>query len=86
MSAQCTASDNGFILRGIEGYPYDVVLEKAHPGWSATPTGESAPDVRDSALTRTRAVERLLRHLLVEEVQLANAMTDVDLALGVCPE
>ena len=86
MSAVCTASEDGFILRGIEGYPYDVSLQKARPGWSAIPTGESAPAVRDSALTRTRAAERLIRQLVTDEVQLAAVMTDVDRALDACPE
>jgi len=86
MSVKCTKSENGFTLEGIEGYPFDVLLEKAHPGWSATPIGESAPDLRDSALTRTRAAERLLRHIVVNEVQLSNIMTEVDLALAACPE
>ncbi len=86
MSVQCTVSENGFILRGIEGYPHDVVLERANPGWSATPKVESGPATRDSALTRTRAVERLLRHSLTDEVQLAAIMADVDRALDACPE
>ena len=32
MSVECAAFENGFILRGIEGYLYDVVLERANPG------------------------------------------------------
>ncbi len=86
MSVECVASENGFILRGIEGYPYDVVLESANPGWSARPTVESGLATRDSALTRTRAVERLLRQSLVDEVQLAAIMVDVDRALDACPK
>ncbi len=86
MSVECTASENGFILQGIEGYPYDVVVERANPGWSARPTDESGPATRDSALTRTRAVERLLRHSLVDEVQLAAIMAPVERALDACPE
>ena len=86
MSVECTKSENGFLLRGIEGYPYDLVLEWANPGWSARPIAESGPATRDSALTRTRAVERLLRHLVVDEVQLAAIMVDVDRALDACPE
>ncbi len=86
MSAECKKSESGFILQGIEGYPYDVAVEWANPGWSARPTDESGPATRDSALTRTRAVERLLRHSLVDEVQLAAIMADVDRALDACPE
>ncbi len=86
MSVECVASENGFILRGIEGYPYDVVVEPAHPGWSARVTDESGLATRDSALTRTRAVERLLRHTVVDEVQLAAIMVDVDRALDACPK
>ena len=86
MSVQCTASENGFVLRGIEGYPSDVVLETANPGWSATATPESGPATRDSALTRARAVERLLRHSMQDEAQLAAIMADVDQALAACPE
>ena len=86
MSVTCTASESGFILRGIEGYPNDVIVEWANPGWSARPDAEADPATRDSALTRTRAVERLLRHLLVNEAQLAAVMVEVDLALDACPE
>ncbi len=86
MSVQCTVSENGFILRGIEGYPYDLVLERLNRAWSARPTVELGPGTRDSALTRTRAVERLLRHSLTDEVQLEAIMADVDRALDACPE
>jgi hypothetical protein len=86
MGVECTAFENRFILRGIEGYPHDVILEGAHPGWSAGPNVESGPATRDSALTRTRAIERSLRQSLVDEVQLAAIMADVDRALEACPE
>ena len=86
MSVECTASENGFILRGIEGYPCDVVLEWANPGWSARPAVESDPATRDSALTRARAVERLLRQSLLDANHLATVMADVDRALDACPE
>jgi hypothetical protein len=86
MSLECVALGNGFVIREIEGYPYDVLLEAAHPGWSARPATESECTSRDSALTRTRAVERLLRHSLVDEAQLAAIMTDVDRSLEACPE
>ncbi len=86
MSVACRASENGFILSGIEGYPDDVILERAHPGWSARASNEPDIAVRDSALTRTRAVERLLRQVLVDSAQLAAVMTDVDRALDACPE
>ena len=86
MSVECTASEDGFILRGIEGYPSDVVLERASPGWSARAAAESDFAVRDSALTRTRAVERLLRQTLLDAGQLATVMADVDRALDACPE
>lgn len=86
MSVECIASENGFILQGIEGYPYDVVVERANPGWSARPIDESGPATRDSALTRTRAVERLLRHSLVDEIQLSAVMVGVDQALDACPD
>jgi len=82
----CSTSESGFILRGIEGYPQDVVVEWANPGWSARPDTEPDPAVRDSALTRTRAVERLLRQVLSDEAQLTTIMTDVDQALETCPE
>ena len=81
----CTASEEGFILRGIDGYPHDVVLEWASPGWSARPDAES-DGARDSALTRNRAVERLLRQSVTDEAQLAAMMTEVDKALEACPE
>jgi hypothetical protein len=86
MSSDCVAFGNGFLIRGIEGYPYDVLLEAAHPGWSARPAVESGSTSRDSALTRTRAVERLLRHSLADEAQLAAIMTDIDRSLEACPE
>lgn len=86
MSVTCVGSDQQFVLRGIQGYPADVVLEPANPGWTARPTKDSGMDARDSALTRTRAVERLLRQVLVDERQLAAAMDDVDRALAACPE
>ena len=86
MSVECTKSEKGFILRGIEGYPYDLILEWASPGWSARPATEPDPKTRDSALTRTRAVERMLRHSLEDEAQLAAIMTEVDRALDACPE
>ncbi|MDA1315735.1 MAG: hypothetical protein O2968_20625 [Acidobacteria bacterium] len=82
----CTKSDSGFVLRGIEGYPQDVVVEWANPGWSARPDVDPDPTVRDSALTRTRAVERLLRHVLSDEAQLTTIMNDIDQALETCPE
>ena len=86
MEVECTKFEDGFVLRGIEGYPSDVILESAHPGWSARPNVEPDPATRDSALTRNRAVERLLRHLVLDEAQLANIMTAVDKALDACPE
>lgn len=86
MSVVCVGSEQQFVLRGIEGYPADVVLEPANPGWTARPSAESGMDSRDSALTRTRAVERLLRHILIDERQLAVVMDDVDRALAACPE
>lgn len=86
MSLECVALGNGFVIRGIEGYPYDVLLEAAHPGWSAKQVVESGAAARDSALTRTRAVERLLRHSLSDEAQVAAIMRDVDRSLEACPE
>ncbi len=86
MSVECLPSENGFILRGIEGCPGDVVLEKAQPGWTARTTDASDDAARDSALTRTRAVERLLRQSLLDPNQLAAAMTEIDRALDACPE
>lgn len=86
MSIQCIVSKEKFVLKGIDGYPADVVLEPAHPGWSARPSAESGLGSRDSALTRTRAVERLLRQVLVDERQLARVMDAVDSALAEYPD
>ena len=86
MSVECTASENGFVIRGIEGYPFDVILEWAKPGWSARPDDETDNVTRDSALTRTRAVERMLRQSVTDEAKLAAMMTEVDKALDACPE
>ncbi|MEZ5363192.1 MAG: hypothetical protein R2748_12835 [Bryobacterales bacterium] len=86
MSVECVAVENGFVIRGIEGYPYDVLLEVARPGWSASLIGESGPASRDSALTRTRAVERLLRQSLTDAAQLEAAMNEVNRSLEKYPE
>jgi hypothetical protein len=86
MSAECTASEDGFVIRGIEGYPFDVILEWAKPGWSARPDDETDNVTRDSALTRTRAVERMLRQSVTDEAKLEAMMTEVDKALDACPE
>ncbi len=86
MSVTCVVSDQNYLLQGVEGAPAAIVLEPAHPGWTARLTQDSGLSVRDSALSRTRAVERLLRQVLDDEKQLAHAMTDVDRALEACPE
>ena len=86
MSVVCTGEKDRFVLQGIEGYAYDVVIERAKPGWSAIAQSGEEVAARDSALTRGRAVERLLRHLIVNEAQLAAVMTEVDSALEACPE
>ena len=86
MSVICRAADGQFVLQGIEGYPCDVVLERASPGWSARPAVETEDSMRDSALTRSRAVERLLRHSMTDAGQLGAIMDDVEKALADCPE
>lgn len=86
MAVECKATEKGFVLQGIEGYPHDVVLEWANPGWSARPDDKSDNVTRDSALTRNRAVERMLRQSVTDEAQLAAIMTEVDKALDACPE
>lgn len=74
------------MLRGIDGYSSDVILERANPGWSAQATLEPGAPTRDSAMTRERAVERLLRHSISDERTLAGIMTEVERALEACPE
>jgi hypothetical protein len=86
MSIVCTGEKGRFVLQGIDGYSSEVVLERANPGWSAEAKPESGVVARDSALTRGRAVERLLRHKILDERQLAGIMTEVDQALADCPE
>ena len=86
MSVECTKSDSGFTFQGIEGYPCDVLLEWAKPGWSARPSVESDPPTRDSALTRSRAAERLLIQTILVQAQLAAIMEEVEAALEGCPE
>ena len=86
MSIVCKGENDRFVLKGIDGYPHEVVLEKAKPGWSAVAKAGSKVEARDSALTRGRAVERLLRQTVMDEQALASMMNEVDGALGACPE
>ncbi len=86
MGAVCKSQKDHFVLKGIEGYPHDVVLEKAKPGWSAIAKTGSKVQGRDSALTRGRAVERLLRQTILDDRALAAMMNEVDSALKDCPE
>ena len=86
MSVVVKGEKDQLVLSGIEGYSYDVVIEKANPGWSAIAKDKSEVAARDSALTRGRAVERLLRHTIHDERALAGIMTEVDRALADCPE
>jgi|GEM_PF-5458443 len=86
MNVKCVASERNYVLQGVEGSPAEIVLEPAEPGWTARLSEASGLEVRDSALSRGRAVERLLRQVLPDEKQLADAMTGVDQALAACPE
>lgn len=86
MSVLCRAVDEHFVLGGIEDLQEDVVISKANPGWSAKTVSKTGELVRDSALTRGRAVERLLRQSILDERELAVIMTAVDRALENCPE
>lgn len=85
MSVKCVVFEQNYLLRGVEGAPSEIVLEPAEPGWTARLSEASGLEVRDSALSRGRAVERLLRQVLPDERQLASVMTSVDQALAACP-